>query len=151
MNCAECRRKAFTLIEVVLVILILAMLAGASIVGYTKIKERADRDLAVSLVGQAADAVDMFRLHLNRYPTDEEGLQALVQKPDDEKEAEKWSGPYLKNGVIPVDPWNNELKYQLLTSSGDEIGPPFRVFSYGPDGQEGTEDDISSVKQKTDT
>ena len=149
MQHAETRRKGFTLIEVLLVVAILVVLVGVGVVGYSKIKEGADIDLTKILVGQTADAVKHYQIQMNKYPTNEEGLQALITKPADQKEAEKWRGPYLENGVIPVDRWNNELKYERLESTGDSIGPAFRVFSYGPDGQEGTDDDISNIPKKT--
>jgi len=145
MNCRS-RRKAFTLIEVLLVVAILILLMGVAVVGYDKIREGAREDTTKALVNQTAGAVRLFDVNMNRYPTDDEGLQALISKPDEENEAAKWRGPYLVKGTIPVDAWGNELKYERLESSGDEVGPPFRVFSYGPDGQEGTEDDISNVE-----
>ena len=147
MENARARNAAFTLIEVLLVIGILVVLMGAAIVGYTGIKERADKDTTKILIGQTASAVKLYHAHMNTYPTTDDGLKALSSKPDDEKEAERWSGPYLENGVIPVDPWNNELKYERLDNSDDSTKPPFRVFSYGPDGQEGTDDDISTIKE----
>lgn len=148
MNHAEPRRKAFTLIEVLLVVAILVVLMGVGVVGYSKIKKGADIDTTRLLVGNTAEAVKLYYSSMNTYPTDDEGLQALITKPDDEKLAEKWRGPYLEKG-IPVDAWSNELKYERLESTGDDTGPAFRVFSYGPDGQEGTDDDISSVETKT--
>ena len=76
------------------------------------------------------------------------GLTALIEKPDDEADAEKWAGPDLKDAVIPVESWGNELKYEKIDRDEDDYGPEFKVFSYGPDGDEGTDDDISSHKEK---
>jgi general secretion pathway protein G len=139
--------KAFTLIEVLVVIAILVMLASAGVVGYLKTRERANKDIAKILVTQTADAVKLYQVHMNKYPDTDQGLQALITKPDDEKDAERWSGPYLEGGKIPLDPWRNELKYERLDQTADTTKPPFRVFSYGPDGQEGTDDDVSSYEE----
>jgi general secretion pathway protein G len=147
MTNVHSRRKAFTLIEVILVVAILVMLAGGAIVGYTAIQKRAEKNYAKTLVAQASNAVNLYRLDMKRLPTDDDGLKALVTKPSDDTEAELWAGPYLKDGVIPRDPWGDELKYKSITRSGDEMGPEFEVFSYGPDKQEGTEDDISSAPE----
>ena len=145
MNKADSRRTAFTLIEVMLVVAILVMLAGVGILGYGGIQDRARRNVAKTLVDQAASAVEMYELDMKQWPSEDEGLRALVTRPTDDRLAEMWSGPYLRDGVIPVDPWGNELRYARLTATGDGIGPRFHVFSYGPDGQEGTDDDISSA------
>jgi len=149
MKRSETPSKAFTLIEVLLVIAILVVLGSAAVVGYSKIKERADKDTAAILVSQTAGAVKLYQVHMGTYPETDDGLKALITKPDDEKDAQRWSGPYLEGGKIPLDPWRNELKYERIDQSGDTTKPPFRVFSYGPDGQEGTEDDISSYEEST--
>ena len=146
------RRRAFTLFELMLVIGILLLLGGVSVVAYTRVKAGADKKTTKLMVDGTVEAVNLYHLAVNKYPTDDVGLGALITAPDDEKEAEKWregGGPFLKDGVIPVDPWGNELKYSLLQSTGTQTGPPFKVFSYGPDGQEGTDDDISSYQEKT--
>ncbi|MHC4294126.1 MAG: type II secretion system major pseudopilin GspG [Planctomycetota bacterium] len=145
MKRSRARRNAFTLVEVLLVIGLLVFLGTVSVVAYTRIQASADKDSARLLVNQTAEAVNLYQVTMRKLPESDEGLQALVTKPSDEREAERWDGPYLKNARIPVDPWGNELKYERLDTSGE--GPPFRVFSYGPDGREGSEDDISSVKE----
>jgi general secretion pathway protein G len=140
-------RAGFTLIEIMLAIALLVVLSTVAIVGITGIKSGADKDTATLLVNQTVDAIKLFNVHMNVYPDTDEGLQALVTRPTDAKVAEKWRGPYLADGKIPVDPWGNELKYEKFDLTGAAAtGPAFRVFSYGPDAQEGTDDDISSVK-----
>ena len=141
-------RHAFTMVEILLVIGLLVFLGTVSVVAYNQIKANADKDSTRLLVNETVDAIDLYYIGMNSYPDSSEGLQALITKPSDEKLAERWAGPYLKNSQIPVDPWRNELKYERLDSSS-EGGPAFRVFSYGPDGQEGTDDDISSFKGST--
>jgi general secretion pathway protein G len=100
--------------------------------------------MADIMVKSTADAVNLYRMDVGTVPDTSAGLQALITKPDNEKEADKWNGPYLKDGKIPLDPWNNELKYEKLDG---ETGPGFKIFSYGPDGREGSDDDISSYKE----
>jgi len=142
------RRMGFTLIEVLLVIAILLVLGTVSVVAYTRIKEGADKKATKLLVDQTVDAVNLYHLAVNRYPEDDQGLQALLTAPDDEALAEKWrdgGGPFLDTGKIPLDPWGTELKYARRDAT--EVGPAFRVFSCGPDGTEGTDDDISSYTE----
>ena len=146
MKHSRAERMGFTLIEVLLVIAILVVLGTVSVVAYTGIRERAMKDASQAQVDQTAHAVKLYETALNKLPETDEGLNALITKPDDEKEAERWGKPFLENAKIPVDPWGNELKYETLDNS-DGTGPGFRIFSYGPDRQEGTDDDISSYKE----
>jgi general secretion pathway protein G len=145
-------RRAFTLIELMLVIAILLVLGTVSVTAYMRVKAGADKNSAKLMVDGAVNAVRLYQIALSKYPTNDEGLQALITVPDDEKEAQKWrdgGGPFLTDARIPVDPWNNELKYAVREGADSDLGPPYRVFSYGPDGQEGTDDDISSYEEKT--
>jgi len=145
-------RRAFTLIELMLVIAILLVLGTVSVTAYMRVQAGARKKAAKLLVDDAVNAINLYQIALSKYPTNDEGLQALITVPDDEKEAQKWrdgGGPFLREPKIPIDPWNNELKYALREGADSDLGPPFRVFSYGPDGQEGTDDDISSYEEKT--
>ncbi|MBI5722773.1 MAG: type II secretion system protein GspG [Planctomycetes bacterium] len=142
------RKSAFTLLELMIVLAIILVIAGSvGVIAYVKIKDSADRDAAKVLVDQVVHAVDIFHTKLNRYPASDKGLQELITAPEDENEAKKWGGPYLKDGKIPVDPWGSELKYELTEttgSSGTSTGPAFKVWSLGPDKQDGSDDDIRS-------
>jgi len=140
------RRVGFTLIEVLLVIAILLLLAGISVGVYFKIQAGSEIDAARILVEEVAGQVDLFRMHMKRYPSSEEGLQELVTEPEDENEAKLWRGPYLKNKQIPKDPWQEEIKYELLED--ENAAAPYRVYSTGPDKEDGSEDDISSVVEE---
>lgn len=150
---ARKRRAGFTLIEVLLVIGILLVLSTVGVVAYSKIKANSDRDATKALIDQTAQAVELYHTQMGVYPTTEDGLKALIAPPSDEKLAEKWKnyGPFLKDGKIPVDPWMNELKYELeQTSSDTEVtGPAFHVWSTGPDGQDGNDDDIRNWSTDT--
>jgi len=155
MRRSVARRAGLTLIELLLVIGILLVLGTVSVVSYTRIKEGTDKNAAKLMVDSTVEAVEVFRSIMNRYPSSEEGLQTLLTPPDDEAEAKKWrdgGGPWLKDGKIPVDPWENELKYELVEEEGTTpTGPPFHIWSLGPDKEDGTEDDIRNWSEEPGT
>jgi len=142
---ARKRASGFTLIEVLMVIVILGMLATVAIVSLRGTREGAKEDTTRRLLEQVANALDTFETHMTRYPTQEEGLKVLLNKDslDDEEQAKKWRGPYLKK--TPKDAWDNELSYELLEEAGgeDKTSNPYKLYSKGKDGDEGTEDDIN--------
>src|SRR5437016_440039 len=91
----------FTLIEILLVIVILLLLASALVVFLLPQQEGAEKNTTKLLLGQVGTALDMYRLNLGHYPTEQDGgLNALVTKPNFEnpKQGDKWQGPYLKPG-----------------------------------------------------
>ena len=140
------RRAAFTLIEVLLVIGILLVLGTVSVVAYSRIKAGQDRNTAQLIVQETAKAVEIYQAVMSKLPDSESGLKALIAKPDDEKEAAKWTsggGPFLKDAKIPVDPWDSELKYEFVgETAASSGGPAFHIWSLGPDKQDGNEDDV---------
>lgn len=153
--------SGFTLIEILLVIVILLLLAGALVVFVLPQQKNAEINTTKLLLSQIANALDMYRLNLGHYPKEEEGgLEALLRKPtfENERLGEKWQGPYLKPGTRLEDPWANKLVYEIqdlsMATSTDgtmgtaSSGPPFKLYSVGPDGQPDTDDDI---KYLTDT
>ncbi len=152
MKRSQARRSAFTLIEVLLVIAILVVLGTVSVVGYTRIKQGTDKKTAKLLIDSTADAVRLYQLAMNELPETDTGLTALFQAPDEDDAKEKWvdgGGPFLKDSKIPIDSWQMELKYEKLDDA-EGTGPGFRVYSYGPDKAEGTDDDISSYTESSD-
>jgi general secretion pathway protein G len=139
--------SGFTLIEILLVIVIILMLAGALVVFVLPQQEGAEKNTTKLLLNQVASALDVYRLNLGRYPTEQEGgLNALLVKPtyENERLGEKWRGPYIKPGTRLEDPWGHKIKYELIDRSLEEqkTGPPYKLYSLGPDGQPDTEDDI---------
>ncbi len=147
------RRTGFTLIEVLLVIGLLLFLGTLAVVSYTKMKASGDIDATKILVQQVETAVNAYHANMNKYPDNDQKLRALLDKPTDEKEAQNWHGPYLENGQIPTDPWHNEIQYELVEQGGEgggaATGKPFHVWSYGPDGTNGNEDDIRNWSEQT--
>ncbi len=143
-------RKGFTLIEVLLVVMILAMLAAFVVPNLMGASEKAKRGLASAAIGPSgaiASCLDQFRMDVGRYPTTEEGLLALVSKPSglDEVAAAKW-GPasYVKNADGLNDPWGHAYGYKC---PGNVNTDSFDLWSNGPDGQQGTADDICNWKR----
>jgi general secretion pathway protein G len=114
---------------------ILVVLAGVVVTRFGNRTEQA-RDAAAKTDVSAIDlAIDAFQLDCGRYPTNEEGLGALLQAPAGVQE--KWKGPYLKRNSIPLDPWNNAYVYRY---PGTHNQSGFDLFSMGPDGREGSDD-----------
>lgn len=131
------RQKGFTLVEILVVVAIIAMLAA--LVGprlFPKLGKgkQAAAKAQIELLGQA---LDQLRLDIGRYPSTQEGLNALVQNPGEDK----WDGPYLKKSM-PMDPWGKPYHYQSPGTHGE-----YDLLSYGRDGApggEGEDKDITS-------
>lgn len=123
-------QKGLTLIEIMVVVAILGLLAAMIVPNVIGQGEQARVDLAKSNMASIASALDMFRLHNSRYPTTEEGLRGLVERPGN---ARSWpDGGYLSR--IPEDPWGNPYVYISPGTSG-----PYDLISLGADGVEGGE------------
>ena len=121
----------FTLIELIIVATIIVLLAGLVLPQYIRQGEKATAKAAKAQIESLGTALDTFRLDVGRYPTTQEGLQALNQKP---LGVDRWDGPYLKKDV-PLDPWGKPYVYK---SPGDH--GPYDIISYGADGVPGGED-----------
>ena len=121
----------FTLLELLVVLGIIAMLAG--IVGPQVMKHMGESKTKAAKVRieDLSATLDMYKLDLGRYPTTEEGLKALIESPDS---AKRWNGPYLQKAKIPLDPWQQEYHY---TSPGEH--GRFDLYSLGADAKEGGE------------
>lgn len=122
------RRRAFTLIELMVVVLILAILAALVVPKIVGNADKAKVAAANSDVTAIKGMLEHFRLDCDRYPTTEEGLGALRTEPSGL--SGKWKGPYADKDIT-VDPWQHPYVYE---SNGDSS---FTITSYGSDGQEG--------------
>lgn len=125
------KQTGFTLLELLVVLGIIAMLAG--LVGPQVMKHMGESKVKAAKVQieDLAQTLDMYKLDVGSYPTTEQGLKALIESPDG---AQRWNGPYLRKSKIPLDPWNQEYKY----NSPGEHGK-FDLSSLGADGKEGGE------------
>lgn len=132
----KCYRKVegFTLIELLLVIVIIGILAGMIVTSLTgRSREARIARAQTDIRGSLSLALDLFEQDIGRYPTDEEGLNALVINPG----IPSWKKPYLKGG-LKSDPWETPYDYSM-----DPDYPGLYILrSAGPDKQLGTEDDI---------
>ena len=137
-SCPGDRRSGFTLMEVLLVLVILVILASIAVNTYSGVQNRALKDAAKSKVGAISSQVDTYQIHMRNYPSN---LSDLVNKPSDAKQADRWSGPYLKESGALRDPWDNEIKY---VAPGKHNADTYDIWSVGPDGQDGTADDIGN-------
>jgi general secretion pathway protein G len=124
------RNRGITLIELLVVMVIIALFA--TLVGQRLFRnvERARQTTAKSQIQEFESTLDAFRLDVGRYPTTQEGLQALLVRPPN---VENWDGPYLRKDA-PLDPWGHPYLYRCPGQHGD-----FDLLSYGADGQEGGE------------
>lgn len=152
MNTNRCNgrgRKAFTLLEVLLVIVILVTLAALVLPNLPGRREQAKIGTTKIQLKAIEDGLEYFKTDIGRYPTNEEGLEALIssdQLQDDEL-VKKWHGPYLKTKSAVKDAWGNDFHY---SSPGEHNEKTFDLYSNGPDGQEGTDDDIVNWEQEED-
>lgn len=131
-------RNAFTLIELLLVLVILAVLAAVVVPKFTNRSEQAKITAAKTDISNMETALDVFETDNGRYPTNDEGLQALVQNPGN---LQDWKGPYLKR--LNMDPWQHPYVY---SSPGQHNPTGVDLYSLGPDGREGN-DDITNWNQ----
>ncbi len=132
------RQTGFSLIELLLAMVIMAVLAAVITPKFTKRGQQAKETAAKTDIANLEVALDSFEIDTGRYPTNSEGIGALVRCPANVEE--DWKGPYLKRGV-PKDPWGNEYGYRQ-PGQYNEYG--YDLNSYGPDGLNGTDDDIKN-------
>lgn len=129
------RTQGFTLIELMVVVIIIASLAAIILPNVMPATNDAKRKIVKADIAHIGTALKLFRLHHDRYPTAGEGLGILMQPPKDKG----WNEPYLEKPA--VDPWKNPYYYQQPSTHG---GIGFDLWSAGPDGQSGNEDDVTS-------
>jgi general secretion pathway protein G len=130
------RPSGFTLIEILIVVVIISLLA--SLVGPQLFKKvgGSRQKTAGAQISLLETALKTFRLDVGRYPTTEEGLKALVVRPEGLR---NWDGPYLEKDV-PPDPWGNPYAYKCPAERAE-----YEIASYGADGKPGGEDESSDI------
>ncbi len=132
----QTRQAGFTLLELLVVIVIIGLLASYVGPKYFSQIGKSEVTLARAQMGAFEKALDTYRVDVGRYPSTEEGLQALMEKPAN---ANKWNGPYLKKD-IPLDPWGNPYQYHAPGKKSD-----FELISLGKDGQPGGADENADI------
>ncbi len=130
-------KRAFTLLELLVVILILGLLAAFVVPNIIGAGDKAKRDLVCSQMSSISSALDMFSMDNGMLPDTEEGLKALVANPDSDKYPAYSSKPYMKR--IPKDSWNQPIQY---VKNGDT----FDLISFGSDRKEGGEGNGADIK-----
>lgn len=122
------RMFAFTLLELLVVVAIIGLLAGYVGPKYFGQLGKAETKAARAQLDSLEKALDQYRLDVGRYPSTEQGLNALIAQPGGDA---KWAGPYLRKG-LPLDPWSRPYSYKSPGDHGE-----FDLFSYGRDGAQG--------------
>lgn len=132
-------RYGFTMVELMAILIIIGLLAT---VVATKVVSKVEQGRIITTKANLkilSSAVKQFRMDTGRFPSEELGLLELIEQPTD---VINWEpGGYLDTTELPLDGWNHDFKYELYPESGKE----FAIRSFGPDGEEGTEDDLLST------
>ncbi|MFK7960528.1 MAG: type II secretion system major pseudopilin GspG [Phycisphaerales bacterium] len=141
-------RRGFSLIELLIVIAILLAIGGLVAINLRPTQDQAKEDLVVNQMDRFEDALKLFQLHLDRFPTEEEGVTVLWSKSqlENEDDEAKWKGPYLEEPSAE-DGWGNEWVYIFPS---EERPGYYEIRSSGADGEPDTEDDLSSLDRFKD-
>jgi len=127
------KRRGFTLVEILVVVVILGMLAALVVPNIMGQADEAKRTATAVQIREIENALDVYRLHNGFYPTTEQGLEALVSKPSTSPQPKKYAdGGYMKK--VPIDPWGNPFIYRSPGEKG-----LIDIISCGADGEEGGE------------
>ena len=138
---ARTTRRAFTILELLIVIGILLAIGGIVLINLIGAQDRADIGVTQVQMQALDDGLMRFRTDMKRWPTEDEGIPVLWSSSnlEDEDEADAWGGPYLEKPV-PTDQWGSEWVYR---NPSEIEGLQYDLISIGPEREEGTDDDIS--------
>ena len=130
---AEKSEAGFSLMEIIVVVVIIGLLTAVVAPNVVRRLMESRENIAKIQISHLEGAVQIFAFDMGRFPTSSEGLQALVQNPTG---GSSWRGPYVEKG-LPLDPWDKPYIYRIPGTNGE-----FEICSVGPDGNEGTDDDV---------
>lgn len=131
------RQRGFTLVELLVVLVILGLIAAFAVPQVMNYLGGARTDSAKIQIQRLASVLDLYRLNIGSYPSESEGLVALVEQPDG---AAAWNGPYLQSADSLTDPWGRPYEYRRPGTRGD-----YDLYSLGADGREGGEGEDRDV------
>lgn len=136
----------FTLVELLIVLGILVMLFA--IVGPRVLSQgkKADANLAATQIAAFKPILDFYYIDMKSFPSTEQGLLALYQRPDDLADDAAWDGPYGDGIEVPKDPWGREYRYEYPSTHSERDFPD--IWSVGADGEDDTEDDVVNWKKE---
>ncbi len=131
------QQLGFTLLEILVVLVILGLLAG--LVGPRVLKHLGSSKTKTAMlqIEELGAALDLYRLEVGSYPSSEQSLEALIERPEG---ATSWNGPYLKKNVIRLDPWGQAYHYKYPGENGE-----YDLYSLGADNSEGGEGENSDI------
>lgn len=138
-------RRAFSLIEVMIVIAIILAISGLVALTLFGRRDQAEADLAKVELRNIQQALKLFRLDFARYPTDEEGVAVLWDKERLDPDADQNAWHEYLESPMPKDRWGSEWGYRQQSEETEDT-TKYDLWSFGPDREEGTEDDIASWK-----
>lgn len=124
--------RGMSLIEIIIVVALLGTLMAYMVSNLIGQSEEAKKDQTKLAMGVISQSLQMYRIHNNRYPTTDQGLNALLNNPGGD--AKGWRGPYIESNKLK-DPWDQSFTYE-------SDGRQYKIISGGPDGQVGSEDDV---------
>lgn len=131
--------SGFTLLELLVVIVILGLLIGLVAPAVLRQLGHAKESIAQQSIQRIGSVLDLYKLDVGSYPSTQDGLQALISKPDD---ADSWSGPYMKSGALPVDPWGHAYLYDEPST---RPGLDYDLCSLGSSGKQGQPGDPGMI------
>ncbi len=158
--------RGFTLMEMLVVLGILAMLMALVVPRILGTQGKADIAATKIQIKSLTECLKHYKFDMKEFPSTDQGLKALIEKPSDlsDDKADRWDGPYVDGKELPKDPWGHEYQYEYppthgssdsaSSSSADSTKAATNdypdIWSFGPDGEDGTDDDIKSWTEVKD-